>query len=234
MKKFLMFTSIPLLITSGYLLYKINGLNEKLAAFEEKNKQQVSDCFSCGDTSGRKPFDYLEVATLKDMASAYQGIVRRRVTQSSGNTVEDASSIWFSLDALKSFIWEIQKDTCGKKDCEGKPLELGVRIYYARYPQFNLQNTAGGLRYPDIQAVNKDYENLHTVFMIPTYDSSGYQKDFDPRYYDEKNNCPKTIVADTWPASQRILALTPNNYTAQNHGGLCPPLTNCKGTAFQK
>lgn len=231
-----MYSSIPLLLITGYLLYDINGLNEKISAFEEKMKTplSVSDCFSCGDTSGRKPFDYLEVATLKDMASSYQGIVRRRVRQSSGTTVDDANSIWFSLDALKSFIWEIQKDTCGKS-CDGKALQLGVRIYYAKYPQFNLLNTAGGLRYPDIQSVNKDYESMHTVFMIPTYDSAGYQKDFDPRYYDAENKClPKTIDADTWPVAQRILALTPDNYTAQNHGGLCPPLKNCPGSAFQK
>lgn len=233
MKKLLIFSSIPLLLTTVYLSYKLNELNKEIAVFEGKITPplSVTDCFSCGDTLGRKPFNYLEVATLTEMAFSYQ---RQMSTHGLGNQIQDAKSIWFSLDALKAFIWEIQKDTCGKKDCDGNTLSLGIRIYYARYPKFNTLNNAGKLLYPDLQDVDKNYINLHTVFMVPTFDSSGYQKDFDPRYYDVNNQCPKTITTDGWPVSQRVLALTPTNSTSQNHGGLCPPLTNCKGASFIK
>jgi hypothetical protein len=202
-------------------------------------KQQVaSQCDVCTeDSSAYPPFNYLEVRTLQDMANKFKGplsIPRRMVTQSNGNRVSDANSIWFSLDALKQFIWRIQKDTCGKKNCEGQPLELGIRIYYSRYPNFDSVDASGNLIYPDLKNVNRDYDALHTVFMIPTFDSSGYQKDFDPRYYDKENGCrPLTINPDGWPVGKPILALTPSNYTAQNHGGLCPPLQGCLGSAFQ-
>ncbi|MEP7319625.1 MAG: hypothetical protein ABI921_12815 [Panacibacter sp.] len=194
----------------------------------------VKQCDICTDSLNYPPFNYLQVHTLKDMANLYQGPLstRRFVTQSNGNRVPDANSIWFSLDALKQFIWEIQKDTCGKS-CDGQGLQLGVRIYYSRYPKIDSVDASGTKMYPDLQSVIPDYDNMHTAFMIPTYDSSGYQKDFDPRYFDLKNKCnPITINPDTWPAGNKILALVPNNYVAKNHGGLCPPLTNCKGSAF--
>lgn len=228
--------SILLLIAAGYELLKINTLTEENNNLKEQVvKAAKNGCDVCKDSTSYPAFNYLEVKTIKDMAKLYQGPLnlRRLVTQSNGNNVDDANSIWFPLDALKQFIWEIQKDTCGKA-CDGLPLELGVRIYYARYPKVDSVDVSGKEVYPDLNnIVSSEYENMHTAFLIPTYDSSGYQKDFDPRYFDPKNRCSfTTINPDAWPAAKRILVLAPSNYTAKNHGGLCPPLTNCKGSAF--
>src|SRR4030095_832794 len=42
----------------------------------------------------------------------------------------DATSVWFGLEQIKRFIWSIERANCIGK-CTGT---LGVRIYYARYP----------------------------------------------------------------------------------------------------
>lgn len=129
---------------------------------------------------------------------------------------EDARSIWFSLETLKKFIWQIEASNCNK----GCNDSLGVRIYYARYPEakdpiwktFNLQ-PAG------------KYANHHTVFMVPTFweQKSNLHYDFDPSLkvchspFDTAISAKPTLLLFGFAGG----ATEPGD--AQNHGNLIPP-----------
>jgi len=117
-------------------------------------------------------------------------------------------------------------------------MKMGLRIYYARYPE-----AGSGSSRPQLNGSNPDYLNRHTVFMVPTYDKStngDLPIDFDPDYYDTLNcvyknirisrgdsglTFPKQINALGGFATQQVVS----NSRAMNHGSICPPV--CKPPA---
>jgi hypothetical protein len=83
----------------------------------------------------------------------------------------DARSVWFSLETLKQFLWEIESKSATCKGCE--TLNLGVRIYYGVYPEPSDPNDT------TFQAKEK---KKHSVFMVPTYakrDANKVLRDYD-------------------------------------------------------
>jgi hypothetical protein len=130
------------------------------------------------------------------------------------NNFEDARSCWFSLDTLKKLICLIETYTAQLKGV-GNPdsLGLGLRFYYAVYPQ----DTA--------LAPQAAYISHHTLIMVPTYNTKGENIDFDPRYGVDiakllsPINFSKTIFAVTLSGDKR----TDNSVMAKNQGQLCPP-----------
>ena len=110
----------------------------------------------------------------------------------------------------------MQKDTCGKS-CNS---QLGIRIYYARYPtQFNTQ------QFPGYNGVKPAYAGYQTVFMVPTIDVSGNHKDFNP--LDPSHSiCDKSFINPEGTISIRVLA-------GKNHGELCPPVCPAGFAAFK-
>lgn len=142
---------------------------------------------------------------------------------------EDAASVWFSLEDLKSFIWQIEsKINC--EDCDS--LNLGVRIYYARYPKElrSLSATEIARTYPDLERTPRSYASLHTVFMVPTFDDPtvpGDETHFD-FYLDQDftSNClPKKISTKSDSSVTVLMGKT------KNHGTLCPPVCGESGAA---
>jgi hypothetical protein len=91
---------------------------------------------------------------------------------------DHSKSVWFSLERLKSFIWEIESTmcnaNCGGKN--GKSDSLGVRIYFGSYPA-NLSSS------PDYSVLPSNYAKYNSIFMVPTfYDTKNKGNiDFDPR-----------------------------------------------------
>jgi hypothetical protein len=194
------------------------------------------------------PFNYLNGNLLREMSAnydttpinmnltrlGYSPIVNlgtsNHVIKKPGNPLaQDSRSIWFSLDSLKRFIWEIESAICKNKCSIAK--NLGIRLYYARYPMINNNNP----NHRQLLLLNTTYQKLHTIFMIPTYESISNNQviniDFDPRLFDSKRCTYKSIIEP--PNGWRFLAFSPipiTNQLAQNHGDLCPPV--CGGTAF--
>ena len=208
--------------------YDLKQQLSKLSA--TRNAKETYDaCSPCADTLKYPSFQGLDVNMLKDMSDLYK--------RTGSRVSNDATNIWFQLSTLKQFIWQIEKDTCGKTCPDGSPLKLGIRLYYARYPSsgLNVPGISGQLKSLDSRAAN-----LHTLFMVPTYDSAGKNIDFDPALFDA-THCrflPITIP-DGINNHYNIRAFMVNSgiagqgdATVQNHGSLCPPLTNCDGAAF--
>ncbi len=142
----------------------------------------------------------------------------------------DARSIWFSLDRLKQFIYEIEKNTC-KKGCNTTD-SLGLRVYFAEYPAAQEEWN----RYP--QLVNElpgIYRGKHTLLMVPTIRMAGINTDFDPRAWG--NNCsPESMESvmrkllkgkgGTTVSDNMAFVFTPGSgdpTLSLNHGTLDPP-----------
>jgi hypothetical protein len=150
---------------------------------------------------------------------------------------QEARNIWFSLDTLKRFIWNIENSACGLS-CDNEQTfqtKLGIRIYFARYLDFSQANLK---KYPDLQTVDPLFSDQQTLFMIPTFDIDPNSKtvqhvDFDITKPFSSNNCAFQRIENN---SGPMAALGPNqasqNTAAQNHGGLCPPVCD-GGRAFR-
>jgi hypothetical protein len=237
MKNVLIITN---LLTAGLLAgLFINGN----VFFNLKPIPECNTCTNiCSDYTG-KPINKLEVRMLQDISSNYKTSVIGASLTNTKIAKTDASNIWFSLDTLKRFIWNIESNTCNI-NCDGKKkLELGIRIYFARYPDARTMTHYTDLNNPQ----TKYFENCHTLFMVPTYDlyypGKGLQHmDFDPTSKSISANCTIPPI-DTLEGSTTIALMLPSpapqpptsvssSTSAQNHGGLCPPLKCDPGASF--
>ena len=224
MKKIFISLSISLNLALIGLLLLSNTNTQK----ESKNQPYIQ-CDSCTSYANYPPFNYLDVDMLHAMANKYKTTITSNVngkimvSQFLQNKVEDSKSIWFSLDSIKRFIWEIETNMC-KNQCitQVNKHELGIRLYYARYPLAYKRVSP----FKQLLSLNPSYQNLHTIFMVPTYNENGVDWDFDPRLRTAKN-CRPSIENGT-----QALIFAPLNTSAQNHGSLCPPL-NCDGATFK-
>lgn len=169
----------------------------------------------------------------------------------------DAQTAWFSLGTLKRFLWQIETEVC-KRAGKCKAIDsLGVRFYYARYPENKPVPGTGGVnlwsQYTDLTSVPKRYEKQHTFFMVPTFDINGIHTDFDP-YNTTYVKCRPTVTLEkllktvkttkesitifNMEGSMSISALAPDpDPAAKNHSELCPPYpqgqSTCPGVYFQ-
>ena len=236
-----------LILFSGYLLLDNSKLRKQIAMDEKK---PVGACVPCTDYSTVPPLQKLDARMLQNMANNYFEVVRNGVTLTNGNTLaEDSRSIWFDLDSVKHFIWQIENDVCNNKNkCAEKnavqipDMKLGLRIYYARYPDTAF---ARRMNFSQLYGLPETYQFHHTIFMVPTYEQTQFSigpVDFDPDNYNTDSCIYNKIRPSTETTGYRIRALAGTSAamppgasanTAMNHGGICPPV--CKpptGTAF--
>jgi hypothetical protein len=153
------------------------------------------------------------------------------------NDTSETRAVWFKLETIKNFIYQVERSTC-QLNCDSiKKDELGIRFYFAKYPK----STDAAASQPDFAFLRTSPRNYgkKTLFMVPTYYVPGIgDKDFDPRW--SMNNDRKTCKPLTL---SQILDNKNNNTTArmitgsmpepdgmQNHGMLCPKI--CDGAAF--
>ncbi len=128
----------------------------------------------------------------------------------------DSRSVWFSLDDLNAFIQQIQDGV--KSTCTGATGDLGIRIYFAQYPE------AGNPLWndPNVQSElsnQSKYAGMETVILVPTYnDANGNDVDFDPNISDGQGN--PSSLGDIYSGPSASL---PNKIGVMNHGNLMPP-----------
>lgn len=118
-----------------------------------------------------------------------------RTRNINGAAGKDARSVWFSLEKLKAFIADIEGKVGNSCiDSYG----LGIRIYYANYPDSVLIRSKGYDTYFQNHNLPMEYKNHHTVVMVPTYwnNTYGHNYDFDPRFRSSQNACEFTPIKD--------------------------------------
>ncbi len=107
-----------------------------------------------------------------------------------GGTGKDARSVWFSLAKLKAFINDIENNA-KSNGCIQDTFKLGIRIYYASYPDSGLIRVNKYDKYFTEHKLPSEYKNHHTVVLVPTIydDVDSLNYDFDPRYFEATGRC---------------------------------------------
>ncbi|WP_445455198.1 hypothetical protein [Flavobacterium sp. HNIBRBA15423] len=229
---------IALVIVFGAYIYKFPP--KKTLTSPNSNK-------ICMDYSGEN-MNELSVDLIHTMVKGYQSNQLDYInTCSRFLPKEDAHSIWFELETLKKFIYHIEKTTLNKattvKELKSMNItkeKLGIRIYYAAYP-----DRENWKKHTDLDVFIGDdekeqYGNLHTVVMIPTLDinGSGEMYDFNPLdpitysggLFDRPGYTFNTNTNTKTSALSGIVERSNTNSNlstgAQNHGSLIPPATS--------
>lgn len=176
----------------------------------------------------------LPVQLVHDMVTGYKknqlNVINTEMTLS------DAHSIWFDLETLKKFVYHIESTT-KKIDQTISSEDLGVRIYFASYPDKMLDKASYNGELQKFKNNNfdaKNYGKLHTLVMIPTRKKGELNIDFNPLDKDTYNNNLNNLnyysskkEDETNNRFQSIFALSvsssSNSTTSLNHGSLIPP-----------
>lgn len=189
-----------------------------------------------------EPAPVLTTELVKTMVTTYRGSQLNSIQTAPTNAVpKDAQSIWFDLETLKKFLYHLEHNV-DKNATAGTRASLGVRIYYAAYPEKNILQRMMLSQVDTTYTIPANYEKLHTLVMIPTISyTAGENLDFNPldvATYNgfvnmkiEKNN-PRnsatysTLSLGTFSGNTTHVGTgtpTPQQINARNHGGLCPP-----------
>lgn len=222
MNKILAAASVVLLVTSivlGYQLYEL--------------RPRENTCLTLKYDYTNKPWTgQIDAKLAKVMADNYKADIQKSLI-SINNTItsdSDARSVWFPLESIKSYIWDIERQSC-LNACD--PENLGLRIYFAKYPE----SSSPYWTWPGLWKVKNEYANHHTIFMIPTYRNGGNDIDFDPWKGCGKLLPPGTIVNPLDNANSNkdkyvfYYVRSETGGDGKNHGGLIPP-GNPSGTSF--
>lgn len=229
MKKFLI---IAITMITAIIFFQYCNPNTKKSETGGKATTLVAGD-DCGYRSGKdytKPENSGEIdaqlahaMSLAYSTDPYKGFMWTRGNES--ERTKDASSIWFELGKLKNLISTIENSVCDRT-CKN-PLKLGIRIYYAKYPE----NTGTNLAPDDLKHLPQNYAGRHTVFMVATYDNAGGRHvDFDP--LEVGNKCAPTpytaLLSNGRPhritginGVRNVIAFDTD--TSMNHGDLMPP-----------
>jgi hypothetical protein len=152
-----------------------------IACDPEEEKPNTENCntirsnYNGVQTSGR--ISPIEANIMADLyySHHYPEFNRNLEKYSGASNVDlDARSVWFSLETLKQFLWEIESKSATCKGCE--TLNLGVRIYYGEYAEPDIQKGDDPTQFPFT------HKKMHSVFMVPTYakhGSDGKLRDYD-------------------------------------------------------
>lgn len=255
--KTVVFLSLGINAVAFYMLAAGKLEFSRIKPLPSANCNQV--CKDYSDTRIYKPYPLIKGSELMKIAYNYRfpnsgsvpnvdwrtGTTTSQWKVDNANTNStDAYSAWFSLDDLKYFLWTIETKVCQNSCMKLTSDKLGVRIYYGRYVKNSELLTSNSQL--------AGFHNLHTVFMIPTFDSlnNGMINHYDFALDSTlmTKSCtpialpPVEVTIDdesgkiTWEFRSNIqlgtyLLPLPDG---KNHGNLCPPLTNCAGAAFDK
>lgn len=211
------------------------GLNNNNTGNDTIKLNAVGAESICMDYTQYKP-STLSTGLVREMVTTYRDNQLKSIENDAVHPVKsDAYSIWFDLDTIKKFIYHIEKGV----QKNGQPgSKLGLRMYYAAYPDKAKWNSQG---YEDLagfigNTLTEQYEKKHTLVMIPTIQlASGNDADFNP--FDKTTYNNGIIKDDGKPnvddfSQVQVMAITatnnpndPNsgNTIARNHGYLCPP-----------
>ncbi|WP_272149005.1 hypothetical protein [Tenacibaculum aiptasiae] len=193
----------------------------------------------------RAPLSKLPVGLVKDMINGYK---KNQLNEINGNLgINDAQAISFDLETLKRFVYHIEAIS-KSKDSTLSDKDLGVRIYYAAYPErkeWKNSKYAGALDVFMDDPITEQYEKLHTIVIMPTIKRDDTYYDFNPtdvRTYTkklqdvrgkQKNNDysnPETPLV-TLSLFSKAPSSSTTSSVVQNHGGLFPP-NSFEGSGF--
>ncbi|MBK9532318.1 MAG: hypothetical protein IPO42_11170 [Chitinophagaceae bacterium] len=235
MKKLLLISNCLLLVI--ILFIACNSNNQKDIGKKDENPVTTDEQDKSPSQKNDYPSPTEKLTGLLDdnlaelMSDLYKRDKNKAYVTGTNNMKEDARSIWFSLEKLKLFIAKIESSVSGAS-CDH---ELGIRIYYAKYPN----NFSA---FPSLVGLNPGLAGMHTVFLTPTFNNGKRDVDFDFEnvgdnpckpipYKDLLNANNPTKRSALFGFSGRRNPPEPKPDTnglvsrprVENHGGLMPP-----------
>jgi hypothetical protein len=160
--------------------------------------------------TGDCPSITMPKVVVQNMINNYRNNQLVSIENATKNAVpNDAKSTWIDLKGLKTFIANIEcKAPKGSED-------LGIRIYYAAYPDAGLFGKKGS-GYESLADFNNDemtknYGKKHTLILIPTTKINGVNQDFNPSGTNTKMQQKTSAI------------VTDSDVMAKNHFHLSPP-----------
>lgn len=233
MKNLSVFFAVIMAATAVFFAYKYYNVKNLSISIDKKR------CSDCMDYNNQRPSSKLDFNLLRTMASNYQN----DPTTAASNPGK-TRSVWISLEKLKQFVYDIESKTCSCPDNK-----LGVRIYFAKYPPNsawtsptafkndlnNPQASEGDFLSTIITKYGSNaYQNINTIFMVPTINTGNGNFDFDPA--DTTWRCTggyditrfmKRISGKEFNSfnyfSVNSLGISVTALSATNHGDACPP-----------
>lgn len=133
--------------------------------------------------------------------------------------MDDSYSVSFNLGAINNFANSILNESTKVKP-ELTENDLGIRIYYAAYPQ------SEGMERFAREGVALNYNMKHTVVMIPTIkrrNENGETMDYDFNPLDKETYNRTTSYRTGGLKMMSYGTSSENEVMAMNHGSLIPP-----------
>jgi hypothetical protein len=259
-KKHLVFIIALLAIGfAAYLLFGPDGKTvtvEKLVYVDSSTGKQVpiqkaSTNDVCLNYENYSPSE-LPTNLINDLVGYYRENQLQAINGNALNSINnDAHSIWFDIDTIKKFIYNIER---GVINNNATGSSLGIRIYYAAYPDSTIFASKNALKDFNNDPYKIQFGKKHTLVMLPTITKNGKIWDFnpsDPKSFGGFNNMntkeepelfykqsPKPLMALTGstnppltPSVGKKQATIEELINARNHGQLAPPYPT-DGEAF--
>ncbi len=135
----------------------------------------------CKDYSGMERKNMLDARLALQISNAY--LADSTKAKIGGTGQADATSVWYSLEELKKYIWQLE-DTMMKQGCDPAKLNLGFHVYFAKYPDSS--------KIKDYD-VDPSYAGHQTVFFVPTYTNDKAKIDFNPWNVGNDKNAPTPL-----------------------------------------
>lgn len=201
---------IPLIITAAMSLFIISGCSF-LNGTGSTSTSSGSICSNYSNTTQNQ----LETKLIHKMTELYRN--------STGK--QGSKSIQLSVETLKQFLYHLENQAT----TNGVPIqELGIRIYFARYPKKSTWSTSYSRDLSGFlsNTTTEKYALNNTVIIIPTKKIGNEHYDFNPLDIDTYSGGLDSDydVTDNLSSSILQFALTIDPTTsAQNHGQMYPP-----------
>lgn len=202
MKKVLIFTNVLLLGVIAYLLF----FDSKKTSSELVRQSSIAS----KDLKGIITADAAELISHHYAADSMKSTMKIK-RDGKEETVNDTKYISYHLDEITAFLDEI-KNTSERLGCDKK---LGVRMYFAKYPDAETMSKT-----PSLQDVPKDYANKLTFFLVPTIFINGEYRDFNPKAWTSCDNPPLYVKKGT---QKNVNGDRDDDDWIYNHGDLVPP-----------
>ncbi len=213
MKKMLIAIIILLLIVIFLLLYC--NCRKKCVSCDDNKKPAAESCsVFCYTPPNGELEGMIDYANLAKMSFAYfSDAGKSKIT---GTTNDDALSMVFDLDKIKTLIWQMEKRACSL-DC--KKVKLGIRYYYVKYP-----STLGTAAAPDcLDGISAIEKNKHALVMVPVWWDAEHSVWRDYNLWERSDSCFPEFPPKNHGDSLRIGIAGTNGEGGDNHGGIGPP-----------
>jgi hypothetical protein len=202
-------TAVMLVIVSALYIININS-----AKTTGPTGLCTNTCFSFNPPS---TFQGVNGTLAKALVENYRTHQWKTYRNLGPTQLPDTRAVWFSVERLKHFLYEIEQSACASK-CNMSNMVLGVRVYYGTYPEKEEWRKNEYELVAD--GIDPNYAGTHTVVFVPTFFNGTKDVDFDPKHW-IPGQCQPMPMDSVFNVATTTGFMVPTKMP--NHGGPKPP-----------